>query len=228
MAIQKDWKISRRHSKCTHSGEKFADGQSFYTCIFDDPENEGFLRKDFSESAWKELSDTLEPFSFWKTTCKYPKEEIAPEVLGNESAETMLRRMIEEDEATTENARYILTLMLERKKALIPVGVKETESSRLLLYEHRASGDVLIVRDPQLKLDEVEAVQLEVSLLLDQQNTANPDSENNYKDNSTDCETAAVPAVKGNDTDPAADEDLEKSDAEEVAVEAESEEITSS
>ncbi|MFK5921381.1 MAG: hypothetical protein QM496_04335 [Verrucomicrobiota bacterium] len=226
MAIQKDWKISRRHSKCTHSGEKFADGQSFYTCIFDDPENEGFLRKDFSEAAWEELSDTLEPFSFWKTTCKYPKEDTSPEVLGNESAETMLRRMIEEDEAGTENARYILTLMLERKKALIPVGVKETESSRLLLYEHRASGDVLVVRDPQLKLDEVEAVQQEVSLLLDQNNTQ---QENNHSDSEVGEQDAAA-ADSETTGDQATDDDLAESDTEEieVEVEAENEEITSS
>lgn len=168
MAIQKDWKISRRHSKCCHTERKFDDGESFYACIFDDPEGEGFLRKDYSEKAWKELSEKLEPFSFWKTVCKYPQEDNTQEVLGNESAETMLRRMIEEDEASTENARYILTLMLERKKTLVPVGVKETEFSRLLLYEHRASGDVLVVRDPQLKLDEVEKIQQEVALLLDQ------------------------------------------------------------
>ena len=172
MTIQLDWKISRRGNKCSHSNVKFADGEAFYTCIFDDPESEGFLRKDFSEAAWSELSDTLKPFSFWKSTCKYPQEEGTPEVLENESAESMLRRMIEEDEASTENARYILALMLERKKALFPVGVKETESSRLLLYEHRATGDVLIVRDPQLKLDEVEKVQVEVSQLLDQGNSS--------------------------------------------------------
>jgi len=171
MAIQQDWKISRRGNKCSHSDVKFTDGETFYTCIFDDPESEGFIRKDFSESAWSEIGDTLKPFSFWKSTCKYPQEDEAPELLENESAESMLRRMIEDDEASTENTRYILALMLERKKALFPVGVKETESSRLLLYEHRATGDVLIVRDPQLKLDEVERVQTEVSELLDPDNS---------------------------------------------------------
>lgn len=215
MAIQKDWKISRRHSKCTHTGEKFADGQSFYACIYDDPENEGFLRKDFSEGAWKELSSTLQPFSFWKTTCKYPQEDTTPEVLGNESAETMLRRMIEEDEASTENARYILALMLERKKTLMPVGVKETESSRLLLYEHRASGDVFVIRDPRLKLDEVEKIQEEVSQLLDQDSAAktavpnNQDQTNSDKnpgdpESSPDCEanpdTQAEPDKKPGQT----------------------------
>jgi hypothetical protein len=172
MAIQQDWKISRRNNKCSQSDVKFADGETFYTCIFDDPESEGFLRKDFSEAAWKELGDTLDPFSFWRSTCKYPPVEEESTAMGNESAEAMLRRMVEEDDAATENARYILALMLERKKNLHPVGVKETESSRLLLYEHRATGDVIIIRDPQLKLAEVEQVQEEVSRLLGQK--ANP------------------------------------------------------
>ncbi len=179
MAIQQDWKISRRHNKCSQTGTKFADGETFYTCIFDDPESAGFLRKDYSEAAWKELGDTLEPFSFWRSTCKYPPVEEEPTVIENESAEAMLRRMVEEDDASTENARYILALMLERKKNLLPVGVKETESSRLLLYEHRATGDVLVVRDPQLKLAEVEQVQEEVSRLLDQQSKPDPTQADN-------------------------------------------------
>lgn len=174
MAIQQDWKISRRNNKCSHSEVKFADGEIFYTCIFEDPENEGFLRKDFSEAVWKELGDTLKPFSFWRSTCKYPPVEGESTVMENESAEAMLRRMVEEDDASTENARYILALMLERKKNLHPVGVKETESSRLLLYEHRATGDVLIIRDPQLRLAEVERVQEEVSRLLDQKASPRP------------------------------------------------------
>ena len=214
MAIQKDWKISRRHSKCTHSGEKFADEETFYTCIFDDPEGEGFLRKDFSVASWEELSKTLEPFSFWKTTCKYPQEDTTPEALGNESAETMLRRMIDEDEASTENARYILALMLERKKTLVPVGVKETELSRLLLYEHRASGDVLVIRDPQLRLDEVEKIQKEVSDLLDQDKVRN--NEVSASDDQTDDANKLNTGGKEDKTEGATDINSENNSSQEV------------
>jgi hypothetical protein len=35
-----------------------------------------------------------------------------------------------------------------------------------LIYEHPATGDVFIVQDPQLRLDELEAVQDEVAQLL--------------------------------------------------------------
>jgi hypothetical protein len=35
-----------------------------------------------------------------------------------------------------------------------------------LIYEHVRSGDVFIVPDPKLRLDEIEAVQNEVATLL--------------------------------------------------------------
>ena len=82
------------------------------------------------------------------------------------SAEGMLRRMAEEDEPHTENARFILALMLERKKTLIPTDVKDAETRKLLFYEHKDTGDVFIVADPGLHLSEIEAVQREVTELL--------------------------------------------------------------
>ena len=56
--------------------------------------------------------------------------------------------------------------MLERKKSLVPTDSQETESRRLLFYEHAETGDVFIVADPGLKLDEIDSVQREVSELL--------------------------------------------------------------
>ena len=42
----------------------------------------------------------------------------------------------------------------------------KTESGRALIYEHRGNGDVFIVPDPQLRLDELQSVQNEVANLL--------------------------------------------------------------
>ena len=36
----------------------------------------------------------------------------------------------------------------------------------MLFYENRKTGDVFIIRDPELRLDEVEGVQEEVAMLL--------------------------------------------------------------
>jgi len=56
--------------------------------------------------------------------------------------------------------------MLERKRVLKQIKSEETEDGRILIYEHGKNGDVFIVRDPQLRLTEIESVQNEISALL--------------------------------------------------------------
>lgn len=168
MAIIQDWKIRSTHARCEVTGEPFADGQDFYTCIFEDPASDGFLRRDYSVPAWKDVRKKLDPapYSFWKSTFKAPEREAEKETDSEASIEGMLRRFIDEDDPRTENARYILALMLERNKMLIPTDTKEAETRTLLFYEHADNGDVFIVADPGLRLDEIESVQREVSELL--------------------------------------------------------------
>ncbi|MGB3119752.1 MAG: hypothetical protein WBE58_13100, partial [Verrucomicrobiales bacterium] len=42
----------------------------------------------------------------------------------------------------------------------------EVGGSRLLIYEHKATGDAFIIVDPRLKLDEIQKIQEEVADLL--------------------------------------------------------------
>jgi hypothetical protein len=171
MAIIQDWKIRSTHARCEVSGEPFLDGDQFYTCIFDEPASDGFLRRDYSTTAWKKVRKKLDPppFSFWKSTYKAPVRATEDHRTADTSVEGMLRRFIDEDDPRTEKARYILALMLERKKTLIPTDVKETGTRTLLFYEHADNGDVFIVTDPGLRLAEIESVQREVVDLLSEE-----------------------------------------------------------
>lgn len=168
MAIIQDWKIRYTSAKCEDTGEAFVDGQEFFTCIFEDPASDAFLRRDYAVESWKRIGPALSPppFSFWKSTYKAPLQATDAKATADTSVEGMLRRFIEEDEPRTEQARYILALMLERKKVLVPTDSQETETRKLLFYEHAHSGDVFIVADPGLRLAEIEEVQREVSELL--------------------------------------------------------------
>jgi hypothetical protein len=57
--------------------------------------------------------------------------------------------------------------MLERKRVLKQVKTESRDGgSRVLIYEQGSTGDVFIVPDPQLRLDELENVQNEVAELL--------------------------------------------------------------
>lgn len=170
MAITQNWNIKSRSHQCFATGEKFTDGQAIVATIFPDLEDldsDRFERHDFSEQGWAERADSEPaPFSSWHTTYSAPVKEEKPEVVEKESAESLLRRLIEEDESHTENTRFILAVMLERKKLLKQIEVNHAGQSRLLIYEHQKSGEVFIVKDPELRLDETDHVQQEVSELL--------------------------------------------------------------
>jgi hypothetical protein len=64
--------------------------------------------------------------------------------------------------------------MLERKRVLKQVKTESRSGRRrVLIYEQGTTGDVFVVPDPQLRLDELETVQNEVAQLL--RGAANPD-----------------------------------------------------
>lgn len=165
--INQDWKIKSRAHTCCVTGRPFEDEEPFYTAIFEDDSAEGFVRKDYSQEAWEQAREGLRPFSYWRSLYEAPREEPRRrEVVEKEGAESLLRRLVEEDDPATENARFILAVMLERKKTLRETDSRSLGSAMLRIYEHARSGEVFIIRDPQLRLDQIESVQREVADLL--------------------------------------------------------------
>lgn len=165
--MQQAWNLKSRAHECARLGRLFEEGEVFYTAIYFDTETGEFVRRDVSLDGWDEELAERTPFSYWKSEYVKP-EAIKPkvEITGRESPEGLLQRLIEEDDTKSEHARYILALMLERKKQLSPKEVKESEHGRMLIYENKKTGEVYIIRDPELKLDEMASMQDEVATLL--------------------------------------------------------------
>ena len=57
-------------------------------------------------------------------------------------------------------------MKLQRKKLLIETDAQRTRKALLRVYQHRYSGEVFIVKDPQIPLSEVAPLQEEVQQLL--------------------------------------------------------------
>lgn len=161
--LSNDWPIKHRADACARTGRPFQPGEQFYTLLF--REGEGFRREDLSEEAWAQRNENITPFSFWKMRYEPPPPP-APEPLGKESAEDILRRLLATNDPAHVNACYVLAVMLERKRVLKQIKTDKTDERPVLIYEHAKTGDVFIVPDVRLRLDEIEHVQQEVSQLL--------------------------------------------------------------
>lgn len=161
-----NWSIRSRATHCALSERPFNEGEVFHTAIYFDPETSGYLRRDVAIDAWQQEIAERKPIAYWRTTYSPTIVEAKPEVASKEGAMALLQRFIEEDEPATENARYILALMLERKRILSPTATKEVDGNKMLFYENKKTGEVFIVRDPDLRLDELAQLQDEVAMLL--------------------------------------------------------------
>jgi len=158
--MNQDWEIRKRSDICTATQRPFAEGEFFYTAIFRD--GDGFRRDDLSEEAWQARPDDPQPFSFWRSKFEMPPPP-PPEPPAKQDAESILRKLIEENSDTTKNARYILALMLERKRLLKPM---ESTDPDVLVYERTGTGETFLIPNPRLALSQVPEVQKEVSALL--------------------------------------------------------------
>jgi hypothetical protein len=161
--LNQEWNIQPRALVCAQTGEPFTKGERIYSALY---WREGkYQRVDVRQAAWDSRNDNIEPLSAWQTDFVPPPAAPA-EPLHKDDAEGLLRRLMAENEPATRNVRYILALMLERKKVLRQIERQRQDGGSTLVYEHLPSGEVWLIDDPGLRLGELAGVQDEVSRLL--------------------------------------------------------------
>lgn len=166
--VMNEWNIQSRGHACEACGRGFIDKETYHTLLFD--EKQDFRRSDICEACWqKQYSDGARDrkgfVSYWQWTYEAPVA--APEAIQKDTAETLLRKLIELNDPRYIPAGYILAVMLERKRV---IKVKEQllrDGQRVFIYEQPKTGDVFTITDPNLQLNQLEQVQRDVAALLE-------------------------------------------------------------
>jgi hypothetical protein len=178
-----EWNIQSRASACEACAQPFLDKQPLHTLLFDE-RAEHLRRMDVCEACWKnQFSDGARErkgfISHWQGLFELPPPVVDP--IQKETAETLLRKLIEQNDPRYGPAGYILAVMLERKRILKVREQIVRDGGRVFIYEQPRTGDVFTITDPALRLDQLEAVQRDVAQLLEsglnpppQANTASP------------------------------------------------------
>jgi hypothetical protein len=164
-----DWNIQSRAHLCRECGHAFRNREPLHTLLFD--ERQGFERVDVCERCWSaqfsQAANHRKGFvSHWIGHYEPPPPPSA-EPIQRETAETLLRKLIESNDPRHAGAVFILAVMLERKRVLKAKAQMVQEGRRVLVYEHAKLGDVFTIGDPALQLDQLEAVQRDVAHLLE-------------------------------------------------------------
>jgi len=185
-----EWNIQSRAHACTACGAGFSDREVYHTLLFD--ERGGFLRSDVCNGCWeKQYSQGARErkgfVSYWQGVYEAPPPPSEP--IKKETAETLLRKIVELNDPQYVPAAYILAVMLERKRLLKVKEQLNRDGQRVFVYEQPGTGDVFTIVDPDLQLNQLEAVQRDVAQLL--QHGLNPPA----AATPAAAETAAVPGL---------------------------------
>jgi hypothetical protein len=163
-----EWNIQSRSSGCEACNKPFADREPYHTLLFD--EKADFRRLDICAACWREqygegAHDRKGFISYWQGIYEAPPAPTDP--IQKETAETLLRKLIEQNDPQYIPAGYILAVMLERKRVLKVKEQFQREGGRVFIYEQPKTGDVFTIADPNLRLDQLEQVQRDVAALLE-------------------------------------------------------------
>jgi hypothetical protein len=161
-----EWNIQSRAHACEACSQPFMDKQPYHTLLFDNaPE---LRRSDICEACWKNAEgqrDSKGFISHWQGVYEAPPPVV--DAIQKDTAESLLRKLIELNDPHHIPAGYILAVMLERKRIL---KVKEQiirDGKRTFVYEQPKTGDIFTITDPALHLDQLEEVQRDVASLLE-------------------------------------------------------------
>jgi hypothetical protein len=164
-----DWSIQARAHACQGCGRPFRPKEALHTLLFD--ERETYRRLDVCEACWTaqyaEGANHRRGFVSHWVSAHAPPAPPAPEPIRKDTAEVLLRKLVERNDPAHAPACFILAVMLERKRLLKVKTQTDEGDRRCFVYEHPKSGDVFTIPDPGLRLDQLEAVQRDVAHLIE-------------------------------------------------------------
>lgn len=167
-----EWHSIRRAKSCVRCAREFGDGEQYSSLLF--AREGGYLREDYCAPCRAALDPDGSSFgaaalSSWRGRFRPEPPKEREEPIARSTIERLLGKYLQSREAAHVNFSYILALMLERKRKLLPRDrvVEPGTGRRLIVYECQGSGETLLVEDPGLGIGQAREVQRQVRELLD-------------------------------------------------------------
>lgn len=149
-----EWEINKPLGQCCGSGEKIEYGEEYFAALVQT--DEGLQRRDFCADYWQ--SEKPSVFCYWKTKLPDPghKKQL---FVDDEMLMAFFERLERESEQEKINFRFVLTLILMRKRRLKYDSTK-TEDGREIWRLRVVGGDKQFVEVVNPHLDEEQIEQL--------------------------------------------------------------------
>jgi hypothetical protein len=140
-------------------------GEFYYSVLSESPA--GFTRNDYSAEAWTGPPDGA--IGFWRSKVPESTGKRHTQLVDDSVILEFFIRLAGEQEAYKINFRYILGLLLVRKKILKLVAAEREDDREVLVLRSPSTGEQHRVVNPELTEEQLNAVQTEVERVLQTQ-----------------------------------------------------------
>lgn len=157
-----DYQLPTPMHRCAATGREILPGESYIAVVID--ENSRFVRREFAPDAWAGPPDHA--IGHWSARVPAGGQPAMRPPIDDDVVTECFQRLDGETEPSRIQFRFVLALLLMRRKRLKFIDVvKDPENEKLLLRDMR-TGDRVTVIDPKLSEEQMQVVQAEVSQVL--------------------------------------------------------------
>jgi len=160
--MRPEYKLGRRNPECAATGAPFEEGDEIVSAVFE--AGEGFERRDYKAEAW---TGDEGAHSFWRA--RIPVKQEDERRLDYDLALEFFRKLVKEDDPERAGLRFVLGLLLGRKRRLKLKGFsKRKDGSEVLNLVLRGDeeDEALSVDVPDLDEEGRAALQSELNRLF--------------------------------------------------------------
>jgi hypothetical protein len=158
--------VPRPAGVCAVSGRAIEPGEKFFAVVRETPT--GLERLDVSPEAWDPF-DRRDLLGFWQTTMPRPEQKPKKLFVDDEVLCTLFERLADTSEPSKLNFRFVLGLILMRKRIVIYETTRQEEGRAVWVVRLKGRDDRLDLVDPKLTESQVAEVSQQLGEILHQE-----------------------------------------------------------
>ena len=159
-----EWEIDKPLGQCYGTGTKIAYGEEYFGALVET--DQGLARRDFCADYWQ--SQKPDVFCYWKTKLPYPDQK-KQRFVDDEMLMAFFERLENETEQEKRNFRFVLALVLMRKRCLKYDTTRIEEGKeiwRLRIVGDKSAERRIEVINPQLDEEQIEQLSSQIGQIL--------------------------------------------------------------
>ncbi|MCE5341108.1 MAG: hypothetical protein LLF92_08280 [Planctomycetaceae bacterium] len=156
-----DWEIHKPLGTCTGTGKVIEPDEEYIATLFETPE--GMQRKDYCIEYWN--ANKPQVYCYWKSVMPKPDQK-KKLFIDDNMLMAFFERMATETDIEKLNFRFVLTLILMRKRLLKYDSTKNEDGKEIWFLKVTGKDQIEQVLNPQLAEDKIEQLSEQLGQIL--------------------------------------------------------------